>query len=180
MVPAGYIFGLLGHVVESNGAAGASTGVGMRAVPDQCVMVVNLSLFNGAAHHIELLVVEGVRHGIIGIQRADEVHIIPPLMGAGDHAHAAVVFIGIIEGDPGGDLSHGCDDGPKGRVLVPHVDAADLGWFVLDLIVPDAQFGGMGQLRNARRNFGVGHQISEGLAGLPNIDDLPDRRIVIT
>ena len=69
--------------------------------------------------------------------------------------------------------------GHKGRVLVPVGRASGLRRLVLDLIVPDAELAGAGQLRNAGRDVLPAYELPEWLARLPDIDDLPDRPAVV-
>ena len=100
--------------------------------------------------------------------------MVAPEMGASRHAHASVGFMGIIQGDPGGDLCPSTENWPVRSILVPHIDAAGAGGLVLDLIVEETELLGIGELSNFFGDGFVADQGGEGWAGLPDVDDLPD------
>ena len=57
--------------------------------------------------------------------------------------------------------------------------AAGLRRFVLDLVVPDAQFAGAGKLSDGGGDVVAADQPVEWLTGLPDVDDLPDGAAVV-
>ena len=73
----------------------------------------------------------------------------------------------------------GLQGGPGRRILMP-VQPPTLGLgFILDLVMPNAQFIGSGQLRRHCRNRRAHDQFLEGRAGRVDIHNLPDRRALV-
>ena len=165
---------LVVHEMKCNGAAGAIADVGGRAVPGERVMIVNVAGRDWAGFNLDFVIAEFLRHRIKGEERLQKIDVIAPVVRALNHLHAAVGLVGIVEGDPGGDLLAAGKDGPIGSILVPHVHAAGAGGFVLDLIVEEAELFGFGELGDFFGDGLVGDHCRERPAGLPDVDDLPD------
>jgi hypothetical protein len=97
------------------------------------------------------------------------------------HLHATVVDVHVVEGDPRRHLLVlRREDAPVRRILVPLQLAAADGRFVLDLVVPNPQLvGRRHKLRHERGNRVAEHELPEGVACHPDVDDLPDGRVRI-
>ena len=165
---------LVVHEMKCNGAAGTIAGVGGGAVPGEGMMIVDMAGGDGAVLHSDFVAAELTRHGLERFEGFQKIDVIAPVMGARNHLHAAVGFIGIVQSDPGGDLPAAGENRPVRRILVPHVDAAGAGGFVLDLIVEQAELIGVSELGDIFGDGLVTDQGGEGWAGLPDVDDLPD------
>ena len=136
----------------------------------------DMSFRHRAEFYFQRVHLESFWHRVNVLNAVQERNLVSPVIGAGYHAHASVAFIDIVERDPGGNLARfRREDRPVGRVLMPHVNAADFGRFILHLVVPYAHFGCCCQLSDFLDNARVVNKPLVGRACLPDVDNLPDR-----
>ena len=104
----------------------------------------------------------------------EKIHLIAPFVAAGHHPHTTVFLIGVIQGDPRGYRGHRKDYGPQRGILVPPCRPTVVSGFVLDLVVPDHQIGGIRQPAYPLNDGWVVDQPPKGWGRFPDIDNLPN------